>query len=294
MSQLTPNLEAVLKEIQPILKQTGFAAVKPEEDDVSAGASVYYSGDKGALRIDYADGKISLFGTAVAYDAAQDGDYKRLSMSLLDDESSISDVKYVAADFTETIESKFDAKSKAITKSGSKNVQTVSKAAVKSGVSYDPITLANRLTLIFPELRPAYKENIDTYGDFLSEEFFSNYGTPVVIEAIKKNNPLVMKKLFNLLHEIYDDGTNDVQSLIAVTILGQLGNDKVLLANCVDYMSTSMAPPVIEVNRYLSTHSGKRSQAKLDNPPPYKPKKKKKSGGLMQALMGGGTPGMGM
>ena len=29
-----------------------------------------------------------------------------------------------------------------------------------------------------------------------------------------------MRKLFNLLNDIYEDGTNDTQSLVAVTILG--------------------------------------------------------------------------
>lgn len=52
-----------------------------------------------------------------------------------------------------------------------------------------------------------------------------------------------MRKLFNLLNEIYDDGTNEIQSIIAVTILGELNNDQDLLANCVDYMSADMISP---------------------------------------------------
>ena len=86
-----------------------------------------------------------------------------------------------------------------------------------------------------------------------------------------------MKKMFQILNEIYEDGTNDTQSLIAVTILGKLNNDQILLARCVDYMSETMAPPVIEVNKFLTTSAGKRAQKKLENPPAYKPKKQKKS-----------------
>ena len=114
------------------------------------------------------------------------------------------------------------------------------------------------------------------------------YGTPRVIAAINENRPATMKKLFQTLNEIYEDGTNDTQSLIAVSILGKLDNDQILLARCVDYMSETMAPPVIEVNRFLATPAGKKAQKKMQNPPPYKPKKKKKQGFLSQMMAGGG------
>ena len=97
-----------------------------------------------------------------------------------------------------------------------------------------------------------------------------------------------MKKLFQILNEIYEDGTNDTQSLIAVTILGELDNDQVLLARCVDYMSETMAPPVIEVNKFLATSKGKKAQEKMENPPPYKPKKKKKKQGFLSQMLSGG------
>ena len=100
-----------------------------------------------------------------------------------------------------------------------------------------------------------------------------------------------MKKLFQILNEIYEDGTNDTQSLIAVTILGELNNDQILLANCVDYMSQTMAPPVIEVNKYLATASGKRARKKLLNPPAYKPKKQKKQGFMDKMMSAGASQG---
>ena len=83
-----------------------------------------------------------------------------------------------------------------------------------------------------------------------------------------------MRKLFNLLNEIYDDGTNEIQDIIVVTILGQLNNDQELLANCVDYMSVDMTSPVIQVNKYLA--KSKSARMRLENPPKYKPKKKKR------------------
>ena len=87
-----------------------------------------------------------------------------------------------------------------------------------------------------------------------------------------------------MINEIYLDGTNEVQSLIAVTIFSQLNNDDELLANCVDYMDPELAAIVINVNRYLASKPGKKAIKLLENPPAYKPPKAKKQG-MMQTLM---------
>ena len=65
--------------------------------------------------------------------------------------------------------------------------------------------------------------------------------------------------------------------MIAVTILGVMDNDQVLLANCIDYMSDTLCPIVIHVNKYLASSAGKKAKALLKNPPLYKPPKEKKA-----------------
>ncbi len=287
MSSLKDNLQTVLNGLAQELEKLGFsenAEYKKEDDSV---ISTVFDGEKGAVKFEY-DGKI----LAMYHGETGDDAAKKLSASLLESEPDPRDVKYVIAEFTDTLESKFSQKSSVYKKAAvQKAAQTVSKNAVKNGSSYDANTLASKLCLVFPELRPMYKENLAVYGDFLGEEFFTKYGTKKVIDAIKENNPQTMKKLFQILNEIYEDGTNDTQSLIAVTILGELNNDQILLARCVDYMSETMAPPVIEVNKYLASAAGKRARKKLENPPVYKPKKQKKPGFFAQAMaQSGGMP----
>lgn len=96
-----------------------------------------------------------------------------------------------------------------------------------------------------------------------------------------------MTKLFRILNDIYENGTNDTQSLVAVTILGEMNNDPVMLENANAYMCDDMRDTVILINKFLASGSSKKLRAKLKNPPPYKPKKKK-SGGIMSQLMGAG------
>ena len=290
MAMQTEQFAQVLSSLESALASYGFQPLPGEKGAALTvndnAAFALYAGEKGALKLQYENERVELFAADDAETLETDG--KRLLVSLLPNGADERDVRYVVNEMSETLETRFSQKVVAKKKQGPKAPQTVSKAAVKAGSFYDPNTLASKLCLVFPELRDAYKANLAQYDEFLAEEFFENYGTPCVIAAIKENKPATMKKLFQTLNEIYEDGTNDTQSLIAVTILGALDNDQVLLARCVDYMSETMAPPVIEVNKFLATGKGKKAKEKMKNPPAYKPKKKKKQGFLSQLMGGGG------
>ena len=275
----TINFDAVLSQTAETLAKLGFTTDEKTSEDEKI--TVSFSGEKGNVRFVFEAGKLSVF----------DDSGRRIVYALLDDDASDKDIKFVSGEIIETFEEKFGEKSPTEKKSGVKKPQTVSKAAVKAGMNYDESTLASKICLVFPSLREEYKANIEFYGEFLAQEFFTEHATPLIIEAIKENKPATMKKLFQILNEMFEDGTNDLQSLIAVTILGELKNDQILLARCVDYMSETMAPPVIEVNKYLASRKGKKAQEKLKNPPAYKPKKEKK-GGILDKIMGGGRQGL--
>lgn len=282
MADINESIAAVIKGMQETLDKNGFKSVNTQTDGVYA-----YESEKGTVKITYGDDKIFLYASDAAYADTTDDDYKRIALSLFDANSTDGDIRYIANDFSESINERF-AEKKVVKRNNFKAPPTVSKTAVRSGgMSYDANTLASKICVIFPELKPYYKENIEAYGEFLPEDFFTKYANSLIVEAIRQNNPATMKKLFNALNDIYADGSNDVQDIIAVTILGSLENDKVLLANCVDYMSPIMAPVVISVNEYLASSSGKKAKKKLLNPPAYKPKKEKKKSNFMSRLGGG-------
>lgn len=291
MADIYAVLGDIFKGLGTAVSESGFTAVIPEgkgKDDLPATEDsgrivIEYKGEGKAAKLEYFNKKITLFG------ARKDGeilasDYSQLSLSLLDpDEANDKDVKYIVNEFGETLAETFGTQTVKPVKS--KLPPPVSKAAAKSGaVSYDPNTLANRFTAIYPELRDEYKANCDKYGQFLPEDFFVNHGNKVVHDIIRENNPVKMKKLFNLLNDIYEDGSNETQSLIAVTILGSMDNNQEMLAACVDYMSDDMTGPVINVNKYLASGSGKGAKMRLENPPKYKPAKATKKKGIMSGL----------
>jgi uncharacterized beta-barrel protein YwiB (DUF1934 family) len=153
--------------------------------------------------------------------------------------------------------------------------KAVSRTKAKNGViSYDCDSLANRFGALYPEFKEDIKKNIVKYGEFLPETFFTEIGTPKVIDVIKNGNSADQKKLFKMLNEVYEDGTNEVQDVIGVTILGAMQNDKDMMAVADKYMSDYMSGPVHEINK-LTAKKGSSLMKKLKNPPAYKPKKKK-------------------
>lgn len=280
---------SIIKGIESTMNSNGFSVIVPADTEKGAlpvseknGASILtYGGKNGTIKIEYFEGKISLLCALSQSDSAVDQDFKKVSTSLFDIEAADHrDIKYIVNDFSDGINDTYGKKEKA-----KKLPQPVSKSAAKSGsVYYDLVTLGSRFVQIYPELKEYYKQNIEKYGEFLADDFFINYGNAKFRETVKQNDPIQMRKLFNMLNEVYNDGTNQTQSVIVVTILGSIYDDENLLANCVDYMD-EMTLFVIETNKILKKSSSTR--AKLEHPPLWKPKKQKKPSGFMNQLNGG-------
>ena len=139
------------------------------------------------------------------------------------------DVKSVANEVSEEVRSLF-AKKKKADLDKIKMPKAVSRSKAKNGVvSYDVDSLANRFGVLYPDMKDEIKRNIATYGEFLPETFFTEYGTPRVLEVMRSGREADIKKLFKALGEIYEDGTNEVQDIIGVTILGEMKNDPQLM-----------------------------------------------------------------
>lgn len=275
-------LDLILKGMEPALREAEFVPVKSAEEHMAL-----FEGEPGMLRIKVADERAALQLCTVEPDMAADGDYKQLSLSLLElERADERDCQSIANEFAEVVNDKFRKRKKGAAAAGVKPPKSISKAAIRNGEAYyDALSFGNSFTAMFPELRAAYKENYERYGEFLAEEFFLTVGNNLVADVIRRNNPAQMKRMFALFNEVYENGVNDVQSLIAVTVLGTMESDEMLL-RCTDYMSDDLAPVVIRINSYLKSGAGAGARKKLENPPLYKPKKKKKKG-LFQSIMDG-------
>lgn len=275
--ELIEAYRLVDKYLEPRVQPLGFSRVKADDE-----AAVYYKGEKGLFRFKY-EKESNIIVLECSYEDKGDStEYETISKSLFAlADADERDCRSAANEFAYELEPLFKTnKKKDLDKI--KMPKAVSRSKAKNGViSYDVDSLANRFGTLYPEYKDAIKQNISDYGEFLPETFFMEVGTPKVLDVIKNGNEQERKKLFKMLGDVYEDGTNEVQDVIGVTILGEMKNDPDMLAVADKYMTEYMAGPVHEINKITAKNN--RLTKKLANPPAYKPKKKN-TGVLQNAL----------
>lgn len=260
---IAKNMEKELTEIE-------FSKYKTNDDTLA------FKGDRGLFRIKYdSEGTIFLFECAYQ-DKGESTEFKQTSKILFDLKTATEkDCKSVANEVIYEAKELFKAR-KPVDLDKIKMPKSVSKGQVNRGAtSYDTDSLANRFGTLYPEFKNEIKRNIAKYGEFLPEEFFMTKGTPKVLSVIENGTEAERTKLFKMLNEVYEDGTNEVQDIIGVTILGEMKGDAHMMSVADDYMSEYMAGPVHEINKI--TRKKNKYTKQLKNPPVYKPPKKKKS-----------------
>lgn len=274
--EISEVFKIVEKNLDDINTELGFA-VKSSDND-----SLVFSGEKGVYRLVF-DSSNSIMSFECAYDTdAQEPEFNTLSRSLFDPVSyNEKDAKSLSNEIRDELTSLFMARKK-VNLDKVKMPKAVSRTKAKNGIiSYDTDSLANRFGTLYPDMKDAVKENIAKYGEFLPETFFTEIGTERVMDVIANGSETEVKKLFKMLNEVYEDGTNEVQDIIGVTILGEMKNDPKLMEVADKYMSEYMSGPVHEINKITSKKN--KLTKLLKNPPPYKPKKKKTN--VMSSLM---------
>jgi len=272
--ELAEVFRIVEKNLENVNNELSFKKANESDNSIS------FSGDKGIYRLVF-DSSSKIMAFECAYENSDNAEFKTLSRSLFDTETyNERDAKSLAGEIRDELESLFKSKKK-VDLDKVKMPKAVSRTKAKNGIiSYDSDSLANRFGTLYPELKDEIKANIAKYGEFLPETFFTEIGTAKVLDVIANGTEAEQKKLFKMLNDVYEDGTNEVQDIIGVTILGEMKNDSKMMEVADKYMSEYMAGPVHEINKI--TRKNNSLTKKLKNPPPYKPKKKKS---VMQSVL---------
>lgn len=281
MVERNSAITSVYNAIAPVMKTCGFSYCT---ESVRSESTVYdFEGEKGILRLVFSTDRLHLLSGPKEVDRSDDSAFNLDSTFLfVPDEYEERDLKSLINEISEYLTETYTRKTQIVSRK--KSIQTVSRAAAKSGsLAYDPITLATKIAGMFPEIKDEIKNNLEAYDEFLPEDFFVKHANAKVLDVIKENNPQKMKKLFTILGDIYEDGTNEVQSLIAVTVLGQIQDDPILIQNIIPYLTDTMLEPVLAVSHRLK--KSRSARMRLENPPKYKPKKQKQKKSFMSSLL---------
>lgn len=266
--ELSEVFRLIEKNLEPTNEELKFKTRDRADDEIS------FVGEKGIYRVKY-DEQSKIMAFECTYDLeSSEPEFNTISRSLFDTETyNERDIKSLSNEIGDELSSLFKTK-KQVNLDKVKMPKAVSRTKAKNGIiSYDTDSLANRFGTLYPEFKDEIKKNLVKYGEFLPETFFAEFGTAKVLDVIENGSTDERKKLFKMLNEVYEDGTNEVQDIIGVTILGEMKNDPKLMAVADEYMIEYMAGPVHEINKITAKKGG--LSKKLKNPPPYKPKKNK-------------------
>lgn len=279
---------SILKSIDPTMKAAEFSLAspkKPEEDD----GDLVFSGPKGDVTLKTEDKILSVICKRLG---DQEKTVSQILFDIEDEDWNSKDTKSVANEIADSIASHFgtsliydnqeskknDKKSDPKTANAdAEREEAIAKKKSKkeSVVTYESINLANRMENIYPDIKGALDKNTERFEVFLAEEYFESVATPLILDSIRNSDRQTMKKLFNAFNIFYEEGPKDVQSLVAVSILGiHFAEEPQLYDNSVEFMDADLKDAVDPIVKYLRTASGKKKINEFHNPKPYKAKKK--------------------
>lgn len=225
--------DAVINEMKPLLDGQKFVC----EGEV-------FKNEKKAVRVSY-DESAKVFVLSLA-DVTEDsvGDFAVASTWLFDENQTEKDAAAVGVDFADTLRQALGLKAV-------RGTANVALPTAEKGESINILTLTQKLLAMFPEFKEDYKREVALYGKFLYVDFFTEKFVPQIKALIASGNKKQLKKLFDMLDEMYVNGdsatTDMVISLIAASVYGDEKNT----ATAAEYMAENTHMKIC-VNELLS------------------------------------------
>ena len=227
--------DKVIEEMQTFFDEHGFAA----QDDGS------FKNAAKSVKIQY-DEQRQMY-TLSAADIADGniGEYTEINAWLFDDSQNAKDASSVGVDFVGSLRKNMGIKIKRTSSGNDIELPSVSK-----GGSITITGFTKKMLDFFPVLKDDYKNHIAMYGNFLYLNFFGEYLVPQIKTVLSSGNKKQIKKLYDLLDDLYVKGDRDtVNTIVALlcaaaykdenlnkTVCEMLDTDKHFLSSYVNFM----------------------------------------------------------
>ena len=202
--------DKVIEEMQPFFDEQGFKAA----EDGS------FKNDKKSVKVQYDESRQMYTLSAADVEDGNIGEYAEINAWLFDDSQNAKDAASVGIDFTATLRKSLGIKVK---RAGGAEVElpTLSK-----GGSVTITGFAKKMLDFFPVLKDEYKNHIAENGNFLYLNFFGEHLVPQLKSVLTSGNKKQIKKLFDLLDDLYVKGDKDTVNTIIAVLCGAAYNDE--------------------------------------------------------------------
>ena len=207
--------DRVIEEMQPFFDEQGF---KSEEDGS-------FLNDKKSVKVQYDEDRQMYALLAADVEDGNIGEYSEINAWLFDDSQNAKDASSVGIDFTASLRKSLGIKVK---RAAGAEVELPS---FSKGGSVTVTGFAKKMLDFFPALKDEYKNHIAQNGNFLYLNFFGEHLVPQLKSVLTSGNKKQLKKLFDLLDDLYVKGDKDtVNTIVAVLCAAAYKDEKVTKA----------------------------------------------------------------
>lgn len=207
--------DRVIEEMQPFFDEQGF---KSEEDGS-------FLNDKKSVKVQYDEDRQMYALLAADVEDGNIGEYSEINAWLFDDSQNAKDAASVGIDFTASLRKSLGIKVK---RAAGAEVELPS---FSKGGSVTVTGFAKKMLDFFPALKDEYKNHIAQNGNFLYLNFFGEHLVPQLKSVITSGNKKQLKKLFDLLDDLYIKGDRDtVNTIVAILCAAAYNDEKVTAA----------------------------------------------------------------
>lgn len=203
----TEAFDLIINKVNECLSKKGFDKVITEQYK-----KVEFNSDNVIYSINF-DGKIYELKMYKVINGIRDEKSLSISKWLFDkDSDTLKEAEQIAEDFYHSVSPDEVKKPK---------VREIRKRDKDDNV--DVLFFINRLINIFPELKEKLQEERANYEEFRSVTFTRENVAPVINKFLSdKPDKTRLKKLGNVLSDMYDNGNVDVRGLITIVILSSI------------------------------------------------------------------------
>lgn len=114
------------------------------------------------------------------------------------------------------------------------------------------LNFVEQMLEFFPSTRAAYNEHIEKYGEVRETVVIEDIFMPEVIRLLDKDEEAwLLEQIFDYFEKVSNSGNSILINIFSVTVLENLGNDKVILDNARKYMGPKTTELQIEADRSL-------------------------------------------
>lgn len=212
MTEIKKAFGIITDKLGETLKAQGFAKQKVESSNANELVSLYTGENVAYSVIYYMDKMLCVLRSCTMTDDGPDNEWKTMATWMFNPESdSEKEADSIGNDFVEAV-----SNSAAV-----KRVKQTKKKKSDEG-NADPLFLAKRFMVLFPELKDEIRKEQELKETFRGVYFTRTFILPRIDDLLKKGVKSEINKLAQILSTQYQNGDMDTRSIITIVILNSI------------------------------------------------------------------------